>query len=214
VLVRSGLHLEVSQYSGLGVAICSIDHEGCSPDDCFCQCHGSPCVYWSYWHLIGGTWSYSQGGSGSYYVRDGDVEGWAWTENTSELPQVAFGDICASLPAATATATNTAAPTSTPTATFTPLPTATPTATHTPLPTSTPTGTPQAAPPASTPTATHTPLPTSTPTGTSQAADGDSYPSADIHSDGYLPGGCPHFRPDGDSYPSIHCHTDGYPQPR
>lgn len=81
-LRRSGLDV-IYQQSGLGTAVCKIEDEGCDypSEPCFCRCAGGPdCLYWSYWHLQEDTWEYSQAGASGYFVRDGDVEGWAWGE--------------------------------------------------------------------------------------------------------------------------------------
>jgi len=100
VLERSGLAL-IPMASGMGIAICSIDNHGCNypAEDCFCRCQGSPCVYWSYWHLKDGGWQYSSLGASNYWVRDGDVEGWVWGKGEygrsgSKPPNVRFEDIC------------------------------------------------------------------------------------------------------------------------
>ncbi len=181
LLQRSGLALEVA-VSGPGAAVCSIEGTGCPASDCFCH---FPPDYWSYWHLDGESWRYSDVGASGYAVEDGAVDGWIWGDASAPPQVIPFEAICAPpptpTPTATPTSTLTATPppttppptaTSTPTApppTSTPLP---PTATATPLPpTSTPTATPL--PPTATPTptplpptATPTPPPTSTPTPT------------------------------------------------
>lgn len=130
VLLRAGLNVIYELSGTYGAAICKIENDGCDypAEACFCQCPGGPnCIYWSYWHLKDGIWTYSQVGAGGYYVKNGDVEGWAWAV---ELPQITFEDICA--PPPTATSTSTAPPTFTPTATHTPVPTAKPTSTSVP----------------------------------------------------------------------------------
>jgi hypothetical protein len=102
VLQRAGVDLSV-EVGMMGAAICRIDNKGCTypQDACFCQCQGTPCVYWSYWHLNNGDWQYSSLGASNYNVRDGDVEGWAWGEGEygvsgSRPPLVRFDDICSS----------------------------------------------------------------------------------------------------------------------
>jgi hypothetical protein len=126
VLTRSGLSVVASGYAGMGQAICSIDGEGCPASDCFCECEGSTCVYWAYYHLAGGQWQYSNVGASGYMAHSGDVEGWAWGEggmgSGAQPPVIPFDQICAP------PATDTPVP---PTATLTPVP---PTATSTPLP--------------------------------------------------------------------------------
>jgi chemotaxis protein CheC len=51
----------------MGATICRIDGEGCNfpTESCFCQCQGSPCIYWSYWRLTEGEWRYSNIGAGN-----------------------------------------------------------------------------------------------------------------------------------------------------
>jgi hypothetical protein len=106
VLQRSGLEIVAAQDSGMGAAICAIDGEGCPVSDCFCECKGT-CIYWSYWHLEGGDWVYSQVGTSVYKAHNGDVEGWRWGEG-DPLPVISFDQICAP------PATDTPVPTDTP----------------------------------------------------------------------------------------------------
>lgn len=163
VLLRSGLRV-VYETSGSGVAVCKIGDDGCDfpAEPCFCKCAGGAgCAYWSYWHLKDGAWQYSQVGATSYWVRDGDVEGWSWGAGAPggapPPPLVDFASVCAPVPTATPMPTETPLPT----------PTATPMPTHTPLPVPTatpvPTNTPLPAPTA-TPVPTNTLLPTPTAT--------------------------------------------------
>lgn len=117
-LMRSGLPVETDFQSG-GAAVCRIDGQGCPPDDCFCSCRGGgSCIYWSYWHLNDGGWSYSAAGSGIYRVDDGDIDGWVWglgsVTQASPPPLVSFDDVCAAAPTNTPTTTATPSRTSTP----------------------------------------------------------------------------------------------------
>jgi hypothetical protein len=125
--------------TGMGAGVCKINNDGCSfpMEDCFCQCQGLACVYWSYWHLQpNNTWDYSPLGASSFVVTNGQVDGWRWgagTTNSAQPPPViTLSEICQP------------APTATPTLTPTPLPTATPT--PTPSATSTPSATPTLTP--------------------------------------------------------------------
>lgn len=127
VLERSGLPIETDFQTG-GAAVCRINGQGCPPDDCFCSCRGGDdCIYWSYWHLNGGVWNYSAGGSGLYQVTDGAVEGWVWglgsVTQASPPPVVSFADICSIAQVGTATSTATSSRTATPVILPTPLPT-------------------------------------------------------------------------------------------
>ena len=83
-----------------GATVCSLDGEGCAfpAQSCFCQCQGSPCVYWSYWRLADDGWAYQTIGAGGTKVRDGTVEGWRWgagtVESATEPPVVDLAEIC------------------------------------------------------------------------------------------------------------------------
>ena len=101
VLRRAGLDLVVDTSNPMGIIVCDINNtSGCSESNCFCECQGSPCIYWAYHRLVDGSWQYSQLGASSQKVGDGDVEGWAWGEgalNTSgaKPPLKTFEEICA-----------------------------------------------------------------------------------------------------------------------
>ncbi len=147
VLQQSGLDLNVDAGNPMGAIVCRLDNEGCSfpQQDCFCQCQGSDCIYWSYWQWENGKWIYSSRGASTTQIHDGGVEGWVWGQGTvgvsaSAPPNIGFDEICA-----------VEAPTDTP---IPPIPLPTPTSTDTPTPT--PTITPS-------PTATPSPVPTATP---------------------------------------------------
>lgn len=121
--------------TGMGAGVCKINNDGCSfpLEDCFCQCQGLACVYWSYWHLQpNNTWDYSSLGASSFVLADGQVDGWRWgagTTNSAQPPPViTLAEICQPAPTATPTLT----PTPLPTATLTPAPTATSTPSATP----------------------------------------------------------------------------------
>lgn len=100
LLTRSGFDLSI-EASSMGATICRIDGEGCAfpGEACFCQCQGSPCVYWSYWRLDAGEWRYSNLGAGNTVVRAGDVDGWRWGQGAVDKaeapPAVTFQEICA-----------------------------------------------------------------------------------------------------------------------
>jgi len=99
LLVRSGLDVAM-EASSMGATICRLDGEGCGypEESCFCQCEGSPCIYWSYWRLSDEGWTYSNLGAGYATVRDGDVDAWRWGEGTVERaeapPALTFEEIC------------------------------------------------------------------------------------------------------------------------
>jgi hypothetical protein len=127
LLTRAGFALRVDTGSSIGAGVCKINSLGCDAGkSCFCQCEGSTCAYWQYFHLVNGAWTYSVLGAGLYQVSDGAVEGWSWGNNLAP-PVMSLDQICAGAPVAPApisTPQATAVPTAAPT--FTPRP-ATPT---------------------------------------------------------------------------------------
>ncbi len=155
LLQRAGISW-VGSSGTQGTAICSLEGEGCPASDCFCHCQGSPCTYWTYFHRAAdGTWQYSGVGASGWQLRDGDVDGWVWSDGSVTPPAITLAEICAAAPSPTPR------PTVVPTGTFTP-PTRRP-PTDVPSPTRT-------ASPAAPPTPGETPCPTEsapvTPTGT------------------------------------------------
>jgi hypothetical protein len=90
VLLLSGLEVVTD-----GQAVCDIEGQsGCPAATCFCRCQQSTCLYWSYWHLVGG-WEASGVGAGDYQVHDGEVEGWSWGTGVPP-PDIPFYRICLS----------------------------------------------------------------------------------------------------------------------
>ncbi|GAA5530852.1 hypothetical protein [Herpetosiphon gulosus] len=108
-LLAAGFNV-VAEGSSMGAMVCSIDSVGCDypNESCACKCQGGDCTYWAYSHLLDGVWQYSKLGAGSYKVRDGAVEGWAWgggsVERGSTPPVISWGDVCAAQAAPVATA--------------------------------------------------------------------------------------------------------------
>jgi len=99
LLRRSGLPVVLSVFGGMGEAVCAIDGEGCPAEDCFCQCKGGACAYWTYSHLQpDGTWSISVVGAGAWRLRDGDVDGWVWGDGSVTPPSLSFDEICGASP--------------------------------------------------------------------------------------------------------------------
>lgn len=96
-LQQTGLALTISN-QGPGSAICAIEQTGCPAGDCFCQCRGSDCQYWSYWHWLDGTWQYSPAGAAQYPLQAGMIDGWVWglgdVRTASPPPAVTFEQIC------------------------------------------------------------------------------------------------------------------------
>jgi len=92
LLEKSGLALETSFDPSKGNAVCGIEGQGCGNDNCFC---GVP-DYWSYWHLDGAEWSYSQWGANTFDVLPETVDGWSWGDQPPALSS--FEEICAENP--------------------------------------------------------------------------------------------------------------------
>ena len=184
LLRRAGLRVVSLASPGMSEAICKIGNIGCDfpGEECFCQCLGTPCTYWSYWYWEKGDWVYSGKGAGSRKVRDGDVDAWVWGEGNVKPPMPNFEASCVPLPARH-TATR-RPPTPVPTATDTPQPTVTntppPIVTRVPQQTNTPSRVyPETSTcsPTNTLVATSTPRSTPTPVSTlSASSQGSPYP--------------------------------------
>jgi len=131
LLMRAGLSVVLDLNSSLGAGVCKIGSQGCDRGrSCFCQCEGSTCAYWQYFHLQSGAWKYSNLGAGVYQVSDGAVEGWAWGNNVAP-PVMSLDQICAAAPAPVNASASPTRAASAPTATPRP---ATPTASSTAAP--------------------------------------------------------------------------------
>ncbi|MGI8857339.1 MAG: hypothetical protein ACR2JW_16470 [Thermomicrobiales bacterium] len=112
-LQKAGLDLNVSVGGSFGVAVCTIDGEGCqSPkEDCFCKSYGDPALYWHYYQRnADGSWRTSALGAGNRILHDGDVDGWSWTGGDSNLPPVTLEQIAAAVQSTGATPTPIPAP--------------------------------------------------------------------------------------------------------
>lgn len=93
LLTESGLVLETGVDPLRGMAVCSIEDEGCQSSNCFCDMPN----YWSYWHWKDDVWSYAGSGAGTYEVSDGALEGWSWGDG-KEPARASFDQICSSEP--------------------------------------------------------------------------------------------------------------------
>jgi hypothetical protein len=117
VLRQSGLDFIFEPGGGMGTTICKIGEIGCDypGEDCFCQCLGNPCQYWTYWYEAEGQWKYSPLGISNRVVEDGDVEGWVWgSGRESPPPEILAEGICSTPAAATSGAVATPAEDATP----------------------------------------------------------------------------------------------------
>lgn len=96
LLRRSGATVVFSGSGGLGEGVCQIDEQGCNdPGDCFCQCRGADCHYWSYWTLQDGEWHFQNVGASQRDVHDGDADAWVWGDRrTPPDAELGYGDVC------------------------------------------------------------------------------------------------------------------------
>jgi hypothetical protein len=97
LLQQAGLDVAVMVNLGGGAALCAVEGVGCAPtpQECFCQCRGSPCRYWSYFHLQDGAWAYAGMGAADHVLRDGDVDGWVWGDGRTAPPLLTWDEIWA-----------------------------------------------------------------------------------------------------------------------
>jgi hypothetical protein len=97
LLQQSGLDVAVLVNPGGGAALCAVEGVGCAPtpQECFCQCRGTPCSYWSYFHLQEGAWVYAGMGAANHVLRDGGVDGWIWGDGRTPPPLLAWDEIWA-----------------------------------------------------------------------------------------------------------------------
>ncbi|CAN5379438.1 hypothetical protein BH23CHL1_BH23CHL1_26390 [soil metagenome] len=93
LLERSEIDVVMAPYGGMGVAVCSLDGEGCASDNCFCHSYSSPSFYWHYYVQTGDDWSEHPLGPSSRHLSDGDVDGWSWTAGESKLSEITIEDI-------------------------------------------------------------------------------------------------------------------------
>ncbi|GAB4401857.1 MAG: hypothetical protein OHK0052_25260 [Anaerolineales bacterium] len=91
LLTRAGIPFDAAFTPGLGAAVCSINGQGCSAENCFCKFPD----YWSYWLNDGSGWTYSPSGSSAVVVRNGALNGWVWGSGDTPPAAYAFEDICA-----------------------------------------------------------------------------------------------------------------------
>lgn len=95
LLRRSGMSVVFSGFGGLGSGVCQIDGEGCdNPGNCFCECTGANCRYWSYWVLENGAWRYQHVGASARDVVNGEVHAWIWNNGRTPPDPASFGGVC------------------------------------------------------------------------------------------------------------------------
>ncbi len=104
MLDRIGVDYIADYGNTMGAAICRIDGVGCNfpSQECWCQCQGATCTYWSYHRQAPEEtgWTYAQFGASQADVLPGSVEAWIWSPGDSgstqiQPPALTFADICA-----------------------------------------------------------------------------------------------------------------------
>jgi len=147
LIQRSGLSDQAQSYGSMGQAVGQHDGE---PSPVPANCLGTG-PYWQYLHRAGTRWVPSQLGASEWILRDGDMDGWHYSDRAGQmLPALTVEQICAPPPRPTA---------STPTASTVP-----PTAAPTPFPS------PSSSTDLRTPIATATPRPSPRPPSSTSAA--------------------------------------------
>jgi hypothetical protein len=116
LLQQSGLDVAVLVNLGGGAALCAVEGVGCAPtpQECFCQCRGTPCRYWSYFHLQDGAWVYAGMGAANHSLAAGDVDGWVWGDGSTPPPLLTWEQIWAASAPAPTTSLPTPLPSTTP----------------------------------------------------------------------------------------------------
>lgn len=98
LLQRTGLRLVLSGFGGMGAGVCRIDNVGCSdPGDCFCQCRGADCRYWTYYKMDGKAWRIQNIGASTRRVHDGDVDAWVWGNGHTSPGAASIGALCSAV---------------------------------------------------------------------------------------------------------------------
>jgi hypothetical protein len=93
LLDEVGYELEVEPFAGLGEAVCAINDTGCPASDCFCESYSSPAVFWQFLIVAGDQVIPQHEGAGQHTSSPGEVQVWAWTDDTSDLPAITFDEL-------------------------------------------------------------------------------------------------------------------------
>ena len=114
LIQRSGLSYQAQSYGSMGQAVCQLDGE---PSPVPANCLGTG-PYWQYLHRAGTRWVPSQLGASEWILRDGDMDGWHYSDRAGQmLPALTVEQICAPppRPAASTPTASTVPPTAAPT---------------------------------------------------------------------------------------------------
>jgi hypothetical protein len=101
LLRRSGIEQVTIPFGGLGVAVCSLEREGCPAVDCrrrLCQGARADDPYWQYFRQTApGQWRPLTLGASATKVHAGDIDGWSWTGGDPRLPAATIADVVAAV---------------------------------------------------------------------------------------------------------------------
>lgn len=97
LLRKSGVSLVTVGFGGLGEGVCQIESTGCEIGPCrtrLCQTGDRDSPYWRYFQPDEqGKWIASPLGGSATEVAPGEIDGWSWTPDEPQLPDVAIEDI-------------------------------------------------------------------------------------------------------------------------
>jgi hypothetical protein len=97
LLRRSGISLVTVGFGGLGEGVCQIEETGCEVGPCrtrLCQTGDPDSPYWRYFQADeNGDWVASPLGGSGTKVEPGGVDGWSWTPDEAQLPEVGISEI-------------------------------------------------------------------------------------------------------------------------
>lgn len=97
LLRRSGVSLVTVGFGGLGEGVCQIEETGCDVGPCrtrLCQTGDRNSPYWRYFQRDdSGSWVASALGGSVTKIEPGGVDGWSWSPDDPNLPNVEIGDI-------------------------------------------------------------------------------------------------------------------------
>ena len=97
LLRRSGVPLVSVSFGGLGEGVCMVGDTGCGVTECrrrLCQTGERSSPFWQYVRQEApGEWRTFSFGASQSSVRDGDIDGWAWTGNPPRLPAITLDEV-------------------------------------------------------------------------------------------------------------------------
>ncbi|MDQ4100529.1 MAG: hypothetical protein M3121_08525 [Chloroflexota bacterium] len=97
LLRRSGVPLVTVSFGGLGDGVCKVGDTGCDVSECrrrLCQTGERTSPFWQYVRQEApGDWRLFPLGVSQSRVRNGDIDGWAWTGTQPRLPAMTFENL-------------------------------------------------------------------------------------------------------------------------